>query len=107
MVVVLMNMISNSIDAVDKNGKIHIDISTNGHEDIIEIQDDGEGIPAENLEKIFDSLFTTKASGTGLGLAYCKTVIEQHGGSISVSTNPTKFTMIIPQKIISKKTRKK
>ena len=64
-------------------------------------RDDGPGIPTENLEKIFDSLFTTKSSGTGLGLAYCKSVVEQHGGSITASTDPTTFTIYLPREIIS------
>lgn len=102
MKVVFMNMISNAIDALDKDGKIYIETSSNDHENIIEVRDNGHGIPTENLTKIFDSLFTTKASGTGLGLPYCKSVIEQHGGTISVSTNPTTFTIILPRKVISK-----
>lgn len=106
MQVVFMNMISNAIDALDKDGKIHIETSSNDHENTIEISDNGHGIPSENLTKIFDSLFTTKSSGTGLGLPYCKSVIEQHGGTISVSTNPTTFTMTLPRKVISKKTEK-
>lgn len=101
--VVLMNIISNGIDALDKEGKIYLKISKNIHENVIEIQDDGPGIPSENLKRIFDSLFTTKSSGTGLGLPYCKSVIEQHGGSISVSTKPTTFTIILPKEVISKK----
>jgi len=97
-------MISNAIDALDKDGKIHIETASNKRENIIEIRDNGHGIPAENLTKIFDSLFTTKTSGTGLGLPYCKSVIEQHGGTISVSSNPTTFTITLPRKEISKKT---
>ena len=52
---------------------------------------------------MFDVLYTTKPTGTGLGLPYCKSVIEQHGGTISVSQNPTTFTIILPKKIILKK----
>ena len=101
--VVFMNIISNAIDALDNNGKIYIDTSSTNSENIIEIRDEGPGIPSENIEKIFDSMFTTKSSGTGLGLPYCKSVIEQHGGSISVSTNPTTFTITLPKKVILKK----
>jgi len=101
--VVLMNIISNAIDALDDNGKIYINTSSTNRENIIEIKDDGPGISSEDLGKIFDSMFTTKSSGTGLGLPYCKSVIEQHGGSISASTNPTKFKIILPKNIISKK----
>lgn len=104
MQVVFMNMITNAIDALDKEGKIHIETSSNDHENIIKVSDNGHGIPPENLTKIFDSLFTTKASGTGLGLPYCKSVIEQHGGTISVSANPTTFTIVLPRKILSKHT---
>lgn len=105
MQVVLMNIISNAIDALDREGTITINLFSTNVENIIEIADDGPGIPPENLPKIFDSLFTTKSSGTGLGLPYCKSVIEQHGGSISVSTNPTIFTIILPRKVISKQTQ--
>ena len=58
-------------------------------------------IAEENLEKIFDPLYTTKEHGTGLGLVSCKTIVEQHGGTISVKNNPTTFTVMIP-KIIEK-----
>jgi len=101
--VVFMNLLSNAIDALDKKGKIHVDSSQTKDDNIIEVRDDGPGIPIKNLEKIFDSLFTTKSSGTGLGLPYCKSAIEQHGGTISVSQNPTTFTIILPKKIILKK----
>ncbi|MBT5200886.1 MAG: sensor histidine kinase [Thaumarchaeota archaeon] len=102
--VVLMNIISNASDALKENGVITIDSDTSNHDVQIHVSDDGPGIPSENLSKIFDSLFTTKSTGTGLGLPYCKSVIEQHGGSLSVSQNPTTFTISLPKKTISKKT---
>ncbi len=104
MQIVFMNLISNAIDAVDEDGEIRLNVFSNENEHIMKISDNGKGIPPENLNKIFDSLFTTKSSGTGLGLPYCKSVIEQHGGTISVSSNPTTFTIILPRKIISTKT---
>jgi len=101
MQIVFMNMISNSIDALDKEGNIRIEITSNEIENMINIIDNGNGISPENLTRVFDSLFTTKSTGTGLGLPYCKSVIEQHGGTILVSVNPTTFTITIPKKIIS------
>ena len=69
----------------------------NKQETVIEITDTGKGIHPDELGKIFDALYTTKPTGTGLGLPYCQSVIEQHGGGIEVSTDPTKFTIIIPR----------
>lgn len=95
--VVFMNMITNSIEAVEGNGEITIVSFQNKRETVIEITDTGKGIHPDDLGKMFDALYTTKPTGTGLGLPYCKSVIEQHGGGIEVSTDPTKFTIIIPR----------
>jgi len=95
--VVFMNMITNSIEAVEENGEITIASFQSERENTIEITDTGKGIHPDELEKIFDALYTTKPTGTGLGLPYCKSVIEQHGGSIAVSRDPTRFTIILPK----------
>lgn len=100
---VLMNIIMNAIEAVDEHGTITIDSSSTDDKTTIKIIDDGPGIPEENINKIFDSLFTTKANGTGLGLPYCKSIIEEHDGTISVSLNPTTFTISLPRKTITRK----
>jgi PAS domain S-box-containing protein len=65
----------------------------------IKISDEGTGIPAELLEKVFDPYFTTKKDGSGLGLAICHSVIEKHDGSISVESEAgkgTTFTIYLP-----------
>jgi len=99
--VVLMNIISNASDALKEHGEITLASEITNHDVQIHVSDNGPGIPSENLTKIFDSLFTTKTTGTGLGLPYCKSVIEQHGGTLSVSQNPTTFTVSLPKKLIS------
>lgn len=99
--IVLMNLITNSIEALSGKGTITINSDSTTNANIIEVIDDGPGISPEHLTKIFDSLFTTKSSGTGLGLSYCKSVVEQHGGSITTSLNPTKFTISLPRQVIS------
>jgi signal transduction histidine kinase len=67
---------------------------------IIKIIDSGLGITQDGLQKIFEPLFTTKQSGTGLGLSSCKNIIDHHGGTIAVSSvvgNGTVFTITLPK----------
>lgn len=94
---VLVNLINNSIQAIDSNGTIVINLSEDDDNSVIQIEDSGSGIPASVMSKIFDPLFTTKRAGTGLGLASCKNIVEQHGGMIYAQNNPTIFTIKIPK----------
>jgi len=82
MKVVLLNLIINSIHAIKDDGKIKIISKIRGDKVIIQIEDNGPGIPVDILDKIFEPLFTTKEEGTGLGLVSCKSLIEQHHGRI-------------------------
>jgi signal transduction histidine kinase len=99
---VFINLIVNSIQAMPDGGKIEIKISNEDNLVILKFIDSGTGIPDDNLSKVFDPLFTTKQKGTGLGLASCKNIVELHQGEISVSNNPTTFTIMLP-KILSVK----
>ncbi len=106
---VLMNLIINARHALlSQGGKLSINASQTQDSVQIEIADTGEGIKPENMVHIFDSFFTTKKnnktkdnySGTGLGLAFCKKIIENHSGTISVQSKPgcgTKFQIILPK----------
>ncbi|MDC4231204.1 MAG: PAS domain-containing sensor histidine kinase [Nitrosopumilus sp.] len=93
---VLSNLLNNSSQALDSQGEIDVSVSKDSQFVTIEIKDSGPGIPSENLDKIFEPMFTTKKTGTGLGLVICKSIVEQHGGSISVSNKPTTFTIKLP-----------
>ena len=93
---VMSNMLNNAVYALDGQGEIDVTVSTDSNFVTIQVRDSGPGIPKENLEKIFEPMFTTKKTGTGLGLVICKSIVEQHGGSISVSNKPTTFTMKLP-----------
>jgi two-component system sensor histidine kinase HydH len=67
----------------------------------IRISDTGPGISADIIPKIFEPLFTTKQTGTGLGLVSCKTIIEQHHGTINVESMPGKgatFVITLPSR---------
>ena len=94
---VFINLIVNSIQALSKGGIIEIKIDKKDHDAIIQFIDSGEGIPDKIIENIFEPLFTTKQKGTGLGLASCKNIIEEHHGMISVKNNPTTFTIRMPK----------
>jgi signal transduction histidine kinase/predicted CoA-binding protein len=94
------NIIDNAIDAM--NGKGEINITTHLDHDwvIVELEDNGPGIPKEIQEKIFSPFFTTKAvgKGTGLGLNISYKIIEKHGGEIKVYSKPgkTRFEVSLP-----------
>ncbi|MHA1829551.1 MAG: two-component system sensor histidine kinase NtrB [Candidatus Heimdallarchaeaceae archaeon] len=93
------NIITNALHAVVDNGKIMIKTSVVEDFAVVEITDNGVGIPEENLNKIFDPLFTTKAGGTGLGLAIVKEIIDIHKGLIEVESEVSKkttFTIRLP-----------
>ena len=96
---VFINLIVNSIQAMHDGGKLEIKISNQNNLAILKFIDSGDGISDENISKIFEPLFTTKQKGTGLGLASCKNIIEQHQGEISVENNPTTFTIILPKNL--------
>ena len=95
---VFINLIVNSIQELPAGGNITIKISEKDNMVILKFIDSGKGISEENMSKVFEPLFTTKQKGTGLGLASCKNIVEQHGGTITVSNNPTTFTILLPKK---------
>ncbi len=89
------NIIANAVQSMNKGGKLKIDTGTEDGYAWARFEDTGCGIPEENLEKIFQPLFTTKPRGIGLGLAITKGLIEQNGGAIEVSSQPEKGTTFI------------
>jgi signal transduction histidine kinase len=97
LVVVISNLIENSIEAMKNQGVINIFGREFSDHVIIEIKDSGPGIPQNIINKLFSSLLTTKSDGTGLGLKMSKTIIDLHGGSITVRNNPTTFSIKLPK----------
>ncbi|HSB83287.1 MAG TPA: ATP-binding protein [Nitrosarchaeum sp.] len=93
--IVFANLITNAIQAMNNKGEINIRINDENDYAIIEVEDNGSGISDENMLKIFDPLFTTKQTGTGLGLVSCKSVIENHGGTIHAKSELGKGTTFI------------
>ncbi len=105
--IVFTNLIINAVQAMNNSGQISVELFDEENNVLIKISDTGSGIPQDVLPQIFEPLFTTKQIGTGLGLASCKKIIEQHNGTINVTStvgNGTTFTIILPKnKIIANK----
>lgn len=104
MEIVFVNLFVNAIQAIgDKRGDIAVEITDDPSDEnvVIKVVDTGIGIREEIIGKVFDPLFTTKQVGTGLGLSSCKSIVDQHGGAISVSSKVgkgTTFTIRMPKK---------
>jgi signal transduction histidine kinase len=98
---VCVNLLLNAAQAIDKKGTIfvesHMDLADK--KVMIHIADDGPGIQKENISKLFDPFFSTKPSGSGLGLAVSYGIIQNHQGDLSVKNLPEKgcrFTINLP-----------
>ena len=108
---VIINLVQNAIQAVRARQEIEkgkneqyqpsIRLSTSmGHDSIcLMVEDNGLGMNKETVQQAFEPLFTTRARGTGLGLAIVKKIVEEHGGTVSIGSDPergTKVTVVIP-----------
>lgn len=96
MVQVFLNLILNALDATPEGGRIEISTSLQGGWLQVQVRDTGGGIAPEHRPRIFQSYFTTKDHGTGLGLFVCRNIVEGHGGKIELTeTSPhgTTFTV--------------
>jgi signal transduction histidine kinase len=95
---VLLNLMTNAAQAIEHDaGKLLLKTEADAAFVHISIQDNGKGIPTENLRKIFDPFFTTKAigQGTGLGLSISFQIVQAHGGTIKVASVPGKGTRFL------------
>ncbi|MDP6178384.1 MAG: HAMP domain-containing sensor histidine kinase, partial [Desulfatiglandales bacterium] len=97
---VFLNLVNNSIEAMEKGGNLNVESKESGDMVEINVADDGCGIPEDDLGKIFSPFFTTKGHGTGLGLSISKSIIEDHeGGSLTLKSQrgeETVFNVTMP-----------
>jgi len=89
----LMNIITNAVQALQGTGAITVRTYAAGDDVVFEARDTGRGIPAEEMDSIFNPFFTTKSSGTGLGLAITHRIIQEHNGRIEVESEVDKGTV--------------
>lgn len=100
---ILVNLVKNSLDAISAarqaDGRIEIVVKIVGKEVLVAVQDNGPGVSAELRRRLFESFFTTKPKGVGLGLSICKNIAAAHGGSLGYRT-PARggscFTLRLP-----------
>jgi signal transduction histidine kinase len=97
----IIALATNAIDAMPDGGELTLKTYRQANRIVIDVADTGTGIPSENMSKIFEPFFTTKevGKGTGLGLSVCYGIISEHGGRLSVRSNPgrgTTFSIFLP-----------
>ena len=98
---VFSNVMINALEAMPGGGRMRIATEVDGRFFVVKIQDRGQGIPEEDIIKIFDPFFSKKASGVGLGLSMTYGIVVSHGGTIGVESEPRKgalFTISLPIK---------
>ena len=100
---VLINLLKNAMQALEgqEDGKIRMEVDTEKNQLLIRVTDNGPGIPSDLIEDIFVPFFTTKATGSGIGLSLSRQIIRMHGGELSVASQPyreTCFTVSLPVK---------
>lgn len=97
---VLINLVKNAIEAMDEPGDINIYVDSTDEQTIINVVDEGIGIPQELMDQLGVAFFTTKENGTGLGLNITRQIMEQHGGLLKFFRNEKEgstFQLIFPK----------
>lgn len=96
---VLLNLVINAVQATPGGGRIILRANQDGDWVRVEVEDEGTGIPSEDVERVFDPFFTTRSNGTGLGLSIAYQIVNQHGGHIGTRRNAERgmtFSVTLP-----------
>jgi two-component system sensor histidine kinase HydH len=95
----LLNLVLNALEAMPGRGELLVQTSVRGGAVRVDVTDTGPGIPPEILPRIFEAYFSSKKTGTGLGLPIARRIVEEHGGILDVFTEVgkgTRFTLFLP-----------
>ncbi|OGW26335.1 MAG: hypothetical protein A2X56_07145 [Nitrospirae bacterium GWC2_57_13] len=91
---VFLNLLRNAVDAMPRGGEIALTLLLEDRYIIFSLADEGEGIPAQIFDRVYDLFFTTKKAGTGLGLTICRKIVQDHGGEIILESTEGKGTTV-------------
>ena len=91
---VIINLLENARAAVGESGEVEVRVAEQGDAVRLEVQDDGEGVPEEQLPRIFDPRFSTRSSGTGLGLAIVRRLVESWHGAVGAESELGAWTVV-------------
>ena len=92
---VVFNLLTNAVEAMQEGGDLAVRVQSAGGEARISVEDTGTGIPEAERPQIFRPFFTTRERGVGMGLAICRRIVEENGGSIAVESSPGKGSRFI------------
>lgn len=96
---VVLNLLLNAVQAIDGNGYITVKVGTQDSCAAVTVTDTGRGMSSQQISQIFRPFYTTRATGTGLGLSLVRRIIDEHNGQINVTSEPGKgstFEVLIP-----------
>ncbi|MEO7522042.1 MAG: ATP-binding protein [Gemmatimonas sp.] len=89
-----LNILLNAAQAVGEGGHAEVMVTTDATHVLIEVQDSGPGIPAEQLSRVFEPFFSTTKDGTGLGLSVARQIVSAHAGTIEITSAPATGTCV-------------
>jgi len=91
----LLNLLINAFQASTDGARLGLTCRAEGGQVVLTIWDEGPGIPAEDLERVFELYYTTKDEGTGLGLSIAQRIVHQHGGVLTIESTPGRGTTAV------------
>jgi signal transduction histidine kinase len=92
---IVQNLVRNAIEAAPGNSAVQIDVDQSDERVAIAIEDHGPGIPEEIKRRMFEPFFSTKEAGTGLGMAIVHSLVAQHQGTLTVTTEPGQTRFVV------------
>jgi signal transduction histidine kinase len=102
----ISNLVRNALDSVHATGLVVVSLEARENSLAVAVDDDGEGVDASQVSRIFEAFHTTRAAGTGLGLSIAKRIVEAHGGVIDVRRSAlggARFEVVLPKDLVTRK----